>query len=796
MNLYLLKFNNYYNRQIKRYDALVNYLADEYLCVSNDISDQNPIIDINFIPNDGITAYPLPVNWNGEIPDYAVLAEGNEIISRWYVINSVKTSAGQNQLTLFRDTIADYYNEVMNAPMFIEKAYCTTDNSAIYNLENVNFNKIKTRETLLKDPTQSAWIVGYCDKAKDGTGESISFGGIPAVDYSVDVLEDWQFADFVDTRINMINNNSLYYGIKAESVIGDGSSVINNSYIIKFNKDAYIGRELLEDTSSYWKFSEANSSLLSRYRATSELEQAALVQIGYYNQPDEGVGNVLRLNDKYIKIGTGDNTKYYRIKVEHEAAEERVFIEQNTNAGQEFYNIINEGIQIDTSYRDIIYSTGGSLTPTYYIYYLRDSLKIILNEISFSTGFTETLRGDRPQLTDAPYCMFCIPYSEAFTFRKDGTTYTTNSLNSLSLGVGIATALGGAGSNSKIYDLQLLPYCPVPLVRNNGSFLDLDDSDISESIIYDLYETSGSLVLWAKESTGSFNIEYKVKAIEDPLRFKVNQQTRYDRLCSPNYDGVFEFTSARNKGIDYINVDYTYKPYQPYIHLNPNFKGLYGSDFDDARGLICGGSFSLPITTDAWISYEINNKNYLNAFNKQIEYLELQNKYADVQGIANAITGTAGATLTGALIGGPMGALFGGALSGAAGLSDSIANRALREANIDYTKDLFAMNNENIQALPTSLGRVSAYNANNKIFPFIETYLATDSEISAFTQKLIYNGFTIDRLGTLAEYYIQKPSNITWGYFKGQLIRCEDIDEDFHVINTISEELSKGVFLI
>ena len=47
-----------------------------------------------------------------------------------------------------------------------------------------------------------------------------------------------------------------------------------------------------------------------------------------------------------------------------------------------------------------------------------------------------------------------------------------------------------------------------------------------------------------------------------------------------------------NQGIDSFDIECTYKPYNPYIHISPNYKGLYGKDFDDIRGLICGGDFS------------------------------------------------------------------------------------------------------------------------------------------------------------------------------------------------------------
>ena len=50
-------------------------------------------------------------------------------------------------------------------------------------------------------------------------------------------------------------------------------------------------------------------------------------------------------------------------------------------------------------------------------------------------------------------------------------------------------------------------------------------------------------------------------------------------LC---FSGEFEFSPAKNGGVEYFNVDYLYRPFSPYIHVTPNFGGLYGKDFNDA----------------------------------------------------------------------------------------------------------------------------------------------------------------------------------------------------------------------
>jgi hypothetical protein len=98
--------------------------------------------------------------------------------------------------------------------------------------------------------------------------------------------------------------------------------------------------------------------------------------------------------------------------------------------------------------------------------------------------------------------------------------------------------------------------------------------------------------------------------LKDPLQRKVYGLTKFARICSPNYAGVFQFSPQKNDGFHYIEINCTYKPFMPYIHLNPDFNGLYGQDFNDNRGLICGGDFSLARLNNAWEEFELQNKNY------------------------------------------------------------------------------------------------------------------------------------------------------------------------------------------
>ena len=80
---------------------------------------------------------------------------------------------------------------------------------------------------------------------------------------------------------------------------------------------------------------------------------------------------------------------------------------------------------------------------------------------------------------------------------------------------------------------------------------------------------------------------------------KIDSQTDFYRLVSPNYQGSFDFNVARNGGrVEGFIADCTYKPYTPYIRVAPQFAWLYGTEYGDARGLICSGDFSIGFYTD------------------------------------------------------------------------------------------------------------------------------------------------------------------------------------------------------
>ena len=164
MNLYILKYNNYFNRLVKRENNLSSYLKYQ-------VGDV--IENVNFKPNDGVNTYQILNKQPTGLGDYLLAVEDNEIKSRWFIIESTRTRGGQYRLTLRRDLVVDNYTDIINAPCFIEKATLNNDDPLIYNKEDMSFNQIKTSETPLKDETGCAWVVGYIPRDAFSTQKEI-----------------------------------------------------------------------------------------------------------------------------------------------------------------------------------------------------------------------------------------------------------------------------------------------------------------------------------------------------------------------------------------------------------------------------------------------------------------------------------------------------------------------------------------------------------------------------------------------------------------------------------------------
>lgn len=788
MTLYILNYNNYYNRIIKKENTFSDYT--NYIIYG-------PVQGVyGFTPGDGVnTTQILGSNvqmYDGQGDYLLAITEAGDIDSRWFIIDTKRERNGQWTLTLHRDLVAEFYDQVLESPMFIEKATLSDGNPLIFNSEQMTFNQIKKSETLIKDKSNCPWIVGYY--AKNTQNEFLS-GTVARnllndiYDIEIDVpFENWKFNATANPFVLSPSEvNYRVYGMRSTTAIGLQQQ---NGYLNISKEGNYIDWSYVANLNTPLNFN-FNGPVIGK-------ELATLIKADKDNIYDEAKAYIIPTSDEdsdyFLNLG-GKIVKdslgaYYQLSISPSTVKTKV---TDIGAGSLFNTLSDLCGQVSKL-------TGTPNTTSFKIYTKSQTYTMSAIEL---TGFETTwnMTGSKLTTEDAPYNIFAIPYGQLTVTENDNPLVVT------SAEIGIATAASIIQKMStNLYDIQLLPYCPLTL--DTVGVLDLKSNEA-----YSLVQSGGE----TPETLGVIlNIPYsrftKNIYLDQPVvinNTKIESECDMYKLCSPNWSSEYQFNAAKNNGIQYFNIDCEYKPFSPYIHVNPNFGGLYGQDFNDARGLILSGDFSLTQIKDQWQQYQLQNKNFQNIFDRQIQNMEVQHKVGRIQDIVGGITGAATGVTSGALagslipgLGTAAGAAIGGVASAIGGVADYAINEQLRNEAIDYTKDQFGYQLGNIQALPYTLTKVSSFNSNNKLFPVLEYYTCTNVEKEALANKIAYNGMSVGVIGYINDYInngwsytINNKTIESKGYIKGQLIRLEGTEDDYHIVNSLSGELNKGVYI-
>lgn len=836
--IYILKnFKDYFNRETKMYDSIDGYL--DYLCYGQDQTPGEFLID--FKENDGVNTL-LKINWLGDMPNYVVVCEpelNGDILSRWFVMEYQRLRGGQYELTLHRDVIVDKWDKIVNAPMYIEKAIIPDSSPFIYNTEGLAFNQIKKSETLLKDETGVAWICGYIDN-KTIDSPTITIDTKFVADYTASTFSeiktelDFPFyingnpsnplQSYIDLSIKQIilrvlslNPNSGWFRY---TFIGDITSdnvewridetrricgvnedpaetAFSSQYVIKFDKL----QEFLND-----RLPLMNTLVRNYFESTKDEEIASGTSRG------EGF-NISRFNiagtlqDKIINITSPSDPKSGFNRCTLITRTERPIgfnlndysmtnIQQNLNSLiTSYYGRVEERYTPYNIDNIIFFKYGGTVRSIR----LQSESKAMA-----STTIVFPQPTERYHLKDAPYDMFCIPYGDK-TISNSAASISEITISkeyAMSIAQSIARGLG-----SHVFDVQLLPYCPMSGFNITDSNIDINSSDTKR---YTLITDTGTvpsatkgMIIWSTSSHGTKDINVDIPITNK----KIQNECDIYRLVSPNYNGQFEFSAAKNNGISNIHVDYTYLPGSPYIHIDPTFNGLYGSsvynDKHDARGLICQGDFSISLVNDKWVEYQIQNKNYENTFKREIQNMDTNRRYQRKQeswermagSIQGGISGAASASTVGP--GAALTAAATGTLLSARGAAlDKEISEGLYKESKAFSMDKFELNLDNVKALPQSIAKTTSYNENNKVFPILEYYSCTDEEKIILSQKIRHEGMTLGCVGTIGDY---QQNNWSYngisdrGFIKGRFFKLSS-DEDFHMTKTLENEIEKGVY--
>ena len=784
----LSNYNNYYNRTYKRNDTYQEYINAS---ASNILGIEK---SYNFNLKDGVNVeHIFNVDSNVDEPNYCLLLNetDNSIASRWFVVEWEKVRGNQYHAILRRDLLADNYEAITTATCFIEKGYVGPEDSAIFNKENITVNQIKTWERLLKDDSKTAWIVGYIAQDHPALSNK-QFTLNPEVDMTITGnFSDWEYANWCDgnphTTIDESNvENIVRYVLRANEIREFQFNASTSKTFNSASNDSWLVSSTGSKTAQQVLNDYTNSNWMGNIYWSTVLEKIYLDNSSYANSTVMSTLN--SLIGKRVQFS--DGVYEFNIVTSNDVTGWKYW--NNGNLYNYLYSIVLSDLQ----------ELGGSISSVtrYPVAYSLNITNFIITARKLENikgTYTYSISQSTRKLDDAPYKMFCMPYytgSGRYRFSVDGSSYIyVDKEIQMAWAMSIAKELGNS-----LYDLQILPYCPISnweMATDRAIWSKGKTVDIDYVVLKGASDLNYGYCSFCDVSSKEQFLKYPIEVLD----YKIENQCDMYRLCSPNYASVFEFNAARNGGVEGYNVRFTYKPYQPFINVAPKFGRLYGQDFKDNRGLILSGDFSLPIVTDAWINYQLNNKNYQLAFDRQIENMEVNYGWQRAQGIANAATGTLQGGVSGAMTGGMMGGLPGAIAGGvvgtvasaAGGVADIIMQQSLHNEALDFAKDNFGFQLGNIKALPNTLNKVSSIIANSKLFPFVEYYTCTEKEREAFHDKLTYNGMTIGRIGTIAKFL--NPGDIQT-YVKGQLIRLEG-KYDTHEINEIANEFMKGWYI-
>lgn len=797
MNLRIYKYNNYYNRLVK----IMNTNSPEYGDYLYELERAN------FNPNDEIyTEHTFGSATNlyyGEGDYLVVTNDTNEIVSRWFIIENERQRGGQWKIQLRRDVIVDFYNIIINAPCFIEKATLEQSDPMIFNSEDMSFNQIKRGEILLENNLKTPWIVAYLSRyhTNEETEELTYNTFTGSFKNNSEGIADEIYASLSDyplynlrtqgTNTLVYESNDYLTFTAVYQITGDASRV---HFLNVSNKGSVYGNS--SDVNSYpnppTASAEVNISnpkskyetLYNIYKTYYEVDSFGLKKnslTGWYSY--DSYLKMLEENNKIIQAGD----KYYQVTVRGYKTIQygmEYLLDNSSPLGTKTIELLVTPY-LNTNGKNIYVQMepcGDSFVRTN-IEIKIEEIVVSANEVSYNFGYSSAVT------TDAEYEVIATPLRNVSFDTGNGTSF--NHIGSYGLQWFQALA-NKYYSSTGVYDLQIVPY------------ISIDNLDITEEIssgraIY-CTEDEGRIkrAIGFKLKTSSFT---SIKSISLDLQEdkKIGSLTELYRFTSPNGIGNFDFDPYKNDGLQYYEIDCTLKPISPYIKINPFFNegSFYGDDYNDFRGLICGGDFSLSITSNAWQTYANNNKYFQDVFDRQIENLNVQNNVTRERERWQVVTGAASGAAAGALLGtgmgsGVVGGIAGGALSLYAGLKDVSLNQTLRNEALDYAQDQFGYSLQTIKARSDSLTRTTSYNINNKYFPYIEIFKCTDEEIQALKDKIRYNGMTVMRIGKIINYIKEEPS-----YIKGQIIRLDhpEFYGDFHMAKEIASEVFKGVFI-
>ena len=190
-----------------------------------------------------------------------------------------------------------------------------------------------------------------------------------------------------------------------------------------------------------------------------------------------------------IILDSSTNT-YYRIGIISVTEDNPITVTSSMTGGQTALDALNAAM-----------TKSSGLVGTYDTFTASNSsASYAIQLINVGVSVYVDIGANRAHLNDAPYDMFCIPFSDTLQLTAGSTTFTC----SKNIALGIATEIAKDTGSQAVYDIQLLPYCPnrTMVVRSASPSIELDLEGMKYNLIKEFATNDPkSAVIWCTEST-------------------------------------------------------------------------------------------------------------------------------------------------------------------------------------------------------------------------------------------------------------------------------------------------------
>ena len=754
----MLRF--YYDPKYKYTNRSIIDLTDDTSYVDKDYANIDSPDTIN-----GHIIYQL--TGVEKIPTYILDLDNTR---RYFVSGITQLRSGKYQISLLRDMISEHPELWKNEEAYINAGLATDFNK--YKRWDLPFTNTKIREKRLDINGKSSFFVYYVNTQHindnvltedDLKISSSSIPGITGYDYRLANLNEIPNYNFVD-------GGNITTFEKTRGVI---KAIANNGYryywtfdsSVSANDNFNIGPGVEGDTSNaiyfdiyYDRFdkNENNCRTLTRNAVANFLDAYQSNNFGYVTSSTNT--NALDAYVNKIIYNTTDN-KVYTIRKTSQIINHNTLL-TNAQTSTLFSAFMN--IDYPTSPAQIDPIQNGNW------FKFQSTQKVhnyTLVELGTATSFDFNFIANQRKLPrSAVRCVNIV----------SGENGITDDDIAQSLMLAQTNGINATGDAGRILDIQYLPFSVATTTNENikinnlpmiAQFLDTDD-----------YEYVTNL----------------------PDLTNINKETDTIKIVSPSRSSQFLFRPYNNDGIMLFNTKITLKPYNSVIYVRPSTKGLLLQDFNDKDCLVIIEDFSLTNVSSEWTNYIYQNRNYQNAFEREIQGREFERGWErrieqaqakSDEWTARNISAQKAQTYTGNLpiissIAGAIGTAWQDSNYMEMAKLDREYNEALYQEGLSLSRDQFNMQLENIQAQPNIPSRVTTIDVKFLDGIYLEFYSTNSTELEAIDNFYRYNGNRIDAYGTFSAY---------WGWFvRGKIILSQFYTQP--EIDELNRRLNMGIF--